>query len=182
LIAQKSDSFSPLSENQTVLKVCPLQKRGISVIIKRKKKQGVLPKGVEPLDKKKKVDQTVRRETLYITAVVLILSVLMQAVFLIIRQWDYTVLLGNLLGGGVAVLNFFLMGLTVQKATSEDEKRAKTVMHTSQVARTFAMFGVAVLGALLDCFNIAAVLIPLFFPSISVLLRPLFSKRKAAEK
>ena len=86
----------------------------------------------------------------------------MQAVFLIIRQWDYTVLLGNLLGGGVAVLNFFLMGLTVQKATTQAEKRATTVM--------------------LDCFNIAAVLIPLFFPSISVLLRPLFSKRKAAEK
>ena len=107
---------------------------------------------------------------------------LMQAVFLIIKQWDYTVLLGNLLGGGVAVLNFFLMGLTVQKATGEEEKRARTLMHTSQIVRTFAMFGAAVLGALLDCFNIAAVLIPLFFPSVSVMLRPLFSKRKAAEK
>jgi len=143
LIAQKSDSFSSLSENQTVLKVCPLQKRGISVIIKRKKKQGVLPKGVEPLDKKKKVDGTVRKETIYIAAAVLILSMLMQAVFLIIKRWDYTVLLGNLLGGGVAVLNFFLMGLTVQKATGEEEKRARTLMHTSQIVRTFAMFGVA---------------------------------------
>lgn len=82
------------------------------------------------MEKKKKVDGTVRKETIYIAAAVLILSMLMQAVFLIIKRWDYTVLLGNLLGGGVAVLNFFLMGLTVQKATSEDEKRAKTVMHT----------------------------------------------------
>ena len=72
------------------------------------------------MEKKKKVDGTVRKETIYIAAAVLILSMLMQAVFLIIKQWDYTVLLGNLLGGGVAVLNFFLMGLTVQKATSAD--------------------------------------------------------------
>lgn len=173
MIAQKSDSFESLSIAKA---------RNFCYNKKEEKTRRFAPKGVEPLEKKKKVDGTVRKETIYIAAAVLILSMLMQAVFLIIKRWDYTVLLGNLLGGGVAVLNFFLMGLTVQKATSEDEKRAKTVMHTSQVARTFAMFGVAVLGALIDCFNIAAVLIPLFFPSISVLLRPLFSKRKAAEK
>lgn len=145
-------------------------------------KRQLLPKGVEFLEKMKKVSPTVRKETLYIAAFVAVMSVLMQSVFLIIGRWDYTVLLGNLLGGGVAVLNFFLMGITVQKATEKDGKQAKTVMHTSQVVRTFAMFGVAVLGALLDCFNIAAVLIPLFFPSISVMLRPVFGKRKAAEK
>ena len=40
--------------------------------------------------------------------------------------FDYTVILGGLGGGAVAVLNFFLMGLTVQKAAAcEDEGSAR---------------------------------------------------------
>ena len=39
------------------------------------------------------------------------------AVFLIIRQFDYTVLLGAILGFAAAVGNFFLMAFTVQKVT-----------------------------------------------------------------
>lgn len=54
----------------------------------------------------KKVDKTVLRETGYIALFVILLSVLMQAVFLIIGKWDYTVLLGNLLSAA-AVGNFF---------------------------------------------------------------------------
>ena len=41
----------------------------------------------------KKVDPVVMKETRYIAITVLILSALMQAVFLIIGQWNYTVLL-----------------------------------------------------------------------------------------
>ena len=55
----------------------------------------------------------------------------MQAVFLIIRMWDYTVILGNLLGAAVNVLNFFLMALTVQKAVEKEEKEAKQTMKLS---------------------------------------------------
>ncbi len=71
-----------------------------------------------------KIDATVRRETIYIAVWVGILSLLMEAVFLIIGKWDYTVLLGNLLSGAVAVGNFFLMGYTVQKAVDHEQKRA----------------------------------------------------------
>ncbi len=46
-----------------------------------------------------KIDAIVRRETIYIAVWVGILSLLMEAVFLIIGKWDYTVLLGNLLSG-----------------------------------------------------------------------------------
>ena len=70
----------------------------------------------------KKIDPTVLKETKYIALWVLIFSALMQAVFLVLRAWDYTVLLGNLLGGGVAVLNFLLMGITVQNALQKEEK------------------------------------------------------------
>lgn len=51
-----------------------------------------------------KIDAIVRRETIYIAVWVGILSLLMEAVFLIIGKWDYTVLLGNLLSGAVVQL------------------------------------------------------------------------------
>ena len=54
------------------------------------------------------MDPAVKKETGYITVWVLLLSLLMEAVFLIIRQWDLSVLFGNLGGAVLAVLNFFL--------------------------------------------------------------------------
>ena len=123
-----------------------------------------------------KIDKTVKRETLYIAAVTGILSVLMQAVFLVAGWWDYTVLTGNLLGGGVAVLNFFLMGLSVQTAVTKEEKDAATFMKGSQALRNAMVLVAGVLGAALAVFNIWATLIPLFFPTIGVRVRPLIGK------
>ena len=58
-----------------------------------------------------KIDPTVKKETLFVGGVTLILSMLMQSVFLIIGRWDLSVLFGNLLGGVIGVLNFFFLGL-----------------------------------------------------------------------
>lgn len=129
-----------------------------------------------------KVDETVKRETLYITIFTLVLSVLMQAVFLVLRKWDYTVLLGNILGGGMAILNFFLMGLTVQSAVMDDEKKAKNRMKLSQSGRLLLLFGAAAVGVLAPCFHYIAVLLPLFFPRIAVAFRPLVDKRRKREQ
>ena len=120
------------------------------------------------------VNKTVRQETLYIAAWVLVLSVLMQAVFLMGGWWDLTVLFGNLLGGSAAVGNFFLMGLTVQKSVEKDEKEAKQAMRASQGLRILMLLVVALLGATLPCFSLWATIIPLFFPRFAVMLRPLF--------
>ena len=107
----------------------------------------------------------------------LIFSALMQSVFLIIGKWDITVLFGNILGGGAAVLNFFLMGLGVQKALGKEQKEAANVMKLSQSARLFMMFIVALIGYLVPVFNLLAVVIPFIFPRIAVMLRPLFNKK-----
>ncbi len=129
-----------------------------------------------------KLDATVKKETRYIAAVTVILSVLMQAVFLVLgaflpaAKWDYTVLLGNILGGGVAVLNFLGLGITVQKAIEKDEKDAKSMMRASQSIRTFLMFGIAVLGLVIGCFNAVATIVPLFFPRIAIMFKPIFEK------
>ena len=58
----------------------------------------------------KKIDPTVKKETLYIALFTLAASVLMEIVFLIVGYWSYRVILGNLLGFTAGVLNFFLMG------------------------------------------------------------------------
>lgn len=126
----------------------------------------------------KKTDRTVLKETKYIAAWVIILSVVMEAVFLIIGIWDYKVLLGNIFGGAVAVLNFLLMGMTVQKAVMTNEKDASASMKLSQALRNLMLLIAAVLAITLPIFNGAAAIIPLFFPRIAIAFVP-FRDRKA---
>lgn len=133
----------------------------------------------EASDVLKKVDETVKQETFFIAFSAIILSMLMEAVFLILKKWDYTVLLGNILGGGATVLNFFLLGLTVQKAVTKDEKDAKNLMAFSQKMRLLMLFIVVLIGALVPCFNIFATLIPLLFTRIALIFRPMIGRKNA---
>lgn len=125
----------------------------------------------------KKVDPTVKRETCYIAGFVLALSAVMELVFALLGAWNITVLLGNLLGGFAAVLNFFLMGLTIQSALGMEEKDAKNRMKASQSMRMLMLLGFCVIGGVAPCFNLYAALIPLVFPRIAVGLRPMFDKK-----
>ena len=129
----------------------------------------------------KKIDKIVLRETKYIALWTVIFSVIMQAMFLIIGKWDVTVLLGNLLGGVAVILNFFLMGITVQKAVSKEEKEAKSLMRTSQTARLFMMFLFVVIGVTAPIFNTWSSIIPLVFPRIAMALKPIADKRSLNE-
>ena len=126
----------------------------------------------------KNVDPTVIKETRFVAAVVLILSALMQAVFLILGKWDYTVALGNLLGAALAVGNFFLMGLTVQTVVGLSENDMKKKVQRSQQLRLVMMLAVCVIGAALPCFHTITVLIPQLFPRIGVSIRGLTLKEK----
>ena len=91
-------------------------------------------------------------------------------------------LLGNLLGAGGAVLNFFLMGLTVQQAVNEDEKQAFSRIKLSQMLRLLMLFVVAVLGVCPPCFEMWAVLIPLFFPRLIIPVLQYAARRKEEKK
>lgn len=126
-----------------------------------------------------RIDETVKKETAYIAVWVLLLSVLTQAVFLIIGKWDYTVLLGNLLSGSAAVLNFFLMGISLQKALGKEEKDAQNTMKLSRTYRNLFLLVVTVLGVTLPWFNLWTVLIPLLFPRIAIVFRPLFDHKQS---
>ena len=129
-----------------------------------------------------KIDKIVWKETKYIAAWVLIFSAILQAVFLVIGKWDYTVLLGNLLSGVASLANFLAMGIAVQKAIQKDEKEAKQAMRASAAFRTFCMFVILVIGVLAPCFHLLALIIPLCFPRIAISMRPLWDKQKPSEK
>ena len=117
-----------------------------------------------------KIDDTVRRETVYIAVWVLILSVIMQAVFLVVGQWKIGVLLSNVLSATAAIANFLIMGITIQKAVDKEQKDAAQMMKFSQTARLFMQFALAAVGVLF--FNPIASVVPLFFPRIAVAFRP----------
>ena len=118
-----------------------------------------------------KVDKTVKKETLYVACFSVVLSMLMQSVFLIIGQWHYSVILGNLWGFAAAVLNFFLLGLTVQKAVTKEPEEAKKLIKLSHTLRNMLILIVAVIGIVVPFFNTWASIIPLLFPRISILFR-----------
>lgn len=124
----------------------------------------------------KKIESVIKKETVYIALWTLVLSVLMQAVFLVVGKWDFKVITGNLLGGGAAVLNFFLMCLGVQSAVEKDERDAKSMIRMSQSLRMFLLLAIAAFGAAFPFFNTWAVLISLFFPRIAIVFRPRFNK------
>lgn len=124
-----------------------------------------------------KIDKTVKKETVYIMSFVIIFSMLMESVYLIVRHWDYTVLLGNLLGIAAAVLNFLLMGITVQKAVLLDEDAAKTKVKLSQSLRMLMLIAFAAVACIFKCFNIVPFAITLLFPRIAIMFRPYFDKK-----
>lgn len=125
-----------------------------------------------------KIDKTVIKETIYIAVFTLILSMLMESVFLIIHKWDYTILLGNILGYVAVVLNFFLMGLTVQKAVNLSQEDAKTRVKFSQMMRLFMLAAFALVAGISEHFSLIAFVIPLIFPRIAIFFRPYFDKKK----
>lgn len=124
------------------------------------------------------VDPVIKKETKFIAYVVLILSALMQAVYLIIGHWNYTVLLGNVLGGGAGILNFFLMGLGLQSALDkEDSKGAKTTVSFSHTYRNLMMLAVLAIAYFVPVFDIIPTIIALFFATLGVYTKVFIIKK-----
>lgn len=121
-----------------------------------------------------RLDPASRKETGYVALWVAAAILPVQAAFLLLGQWDYTVLLGSLLGSVTAAGNFLLLCLTVQKAVDKDKKDAARLIQLSQSGRLL-MQGVALIlaGALPGVFNLWAAIIPLVIPTFAVRIRHL---------
>jgi len=124
----------------------------------------------------RKIDPAVSKETKYIALVTLLLGVLQQAVFLIIGKWSFSVLFGGIYGWAVALANFFLMCLSIQKAVSQDEKDAKGTMKFSQSMRFLGLFLMALFAYLIPFCNTIAAVLPYLFPRIAIFLSPFLRK------
>ena len=89
------------------------------------------------------VQPAVKKETKRIIKITIVGLILMWILFAVLHfampdkvPLDYTVFLGGIGGGAVAVLNFFLMGLAVQKAASaSDEGTARMKLKASYSQR-----------------------------------------------
>lgn len=124
----------------------------------------------------KKVQPAVKKETLRVagfTAAGVILMWVLFGVFHLIQPeavpFDYTVFLGGIGGGIVAVLNFFLMGLTVQSvAAAPDEDTARTKMKASYTQRLMLQMLWVIVAIVAPCFQFVAGIAPLLFPSLGI--------------
>jgi len=93
--------------------------------------------------------------------------------------FDYTVILGGLAGGGIAVLNFFLMGLTVQKiASTSDEDAARMKMKASYSQRLMLQILWIIVAIAAPCFQFVAGIAPLLFPSLGIKAMAITGKNK----
>ena len=130
------------------------------------------------------VAPAVRKETKRVAVITAIGVVIMLAVFAVLHftmgdkvPFDYRVILGGICGGAVAVLNFFLMGLTVQKvADTEDEGMARQMMKASYTRRMLLQIGWMILAIMAPCFQFAAGLVPLLFPSLGLKILSVMGK------
>ena len=118
---------------------------------------------------KERIQPAVRKETEHVMVYTAVGVAAMWCVFLILHlvlpkkvPFDYTVILGGLFGGAVAVLNFFLMGMAVQKAAAEtEEAAAKRWIQASYSQRNMMQ---------MPCFQFVAGILPLLIPGTAIKL------------
>jgi membrane protein required for beta-lactamase induction len=128
-----------------------------------------------------KIDPVIKRETLFVAAGAAVLATLEQAVFLCLHKWWLGVLFSTLLVGGVGVLHFFLLGLTVQHVMKiEGDAERRQFMKMSQMLRMLLPTAAVIVGALIpSAFDFWALLPPLLFTRLTLLVRGILLGRQA---
>lgn len=129
-----------------------------------------------------RIQPAVKKETVHIGLGTALGSILMILVFFLLHQvlpgavpFDYRVVLSAALGTAVAVVNFFLMGLMVQKVTEQqDQSQAMQRLRVSYRYRTMLQLAWAVAALAAPCFNGVAGIIPLFLPGLMIKAMSIF--------
>ena len=126
----------------------------------------------------------VKKETQKVVIYTVVGVILMWIVLFLLRPampdkivFDYTTILAGIIGGGVAILNFFLMGISVQNiAATEDQDLAKKKMKTSYSQRMALQLIWVVIAIAAPCFYFVAGILPLLFPSLGIKLMAVIKK------
>lgn len=100
--------------------------------------------------------------------------------FAMLHAFDRTVLLGGIVGGLLATLNFFAMSIAAiiasEKAIHQDVKGGKNTLKISQTGRLVAMAVVLIIFAKSGYCNLIALVLPLVFTRPVLTLREFFRK------
>ena len=130
------------------------------------------------------VQPAVKKETKRVVMITGAGVILMWILFAILHftmpdkvPFDYTVIVGGIGGGVIAVLNFFLMGLAVQKAASAtDEGTARMKLKASYSQRFMMMILWVIVAIVAPCFQFVAGIAPLLFPGTGLKFVGIFHK------
>ena len=115
-----------------------------------------------------KLQPATLKEVKRISTGVLLGSGIMVLVWSLVSGFDWSVLLGALLGSAAAIGNFLYLGISVQKAAAADETKAKLIMRSSYTTRMLLSVVVMILGFAVPIFQWMAVVIPLFLPRLTI--------------
>lgn len=97
--------------------------------------------------------------------------------------FDYTLLVGGVWGNIAGVGNFWLMGITAEKAVRRrDPKAAQSYMNTMYCIRYLGLFLVMTAAAVLPFVNVVTAAVPLFFPRIIITIKALWEERSRRSK
>ena len=126
----------------------------------------------------------VKKETIKVTIYTIVGVILMWVLLAVLHPtnpekilFDYTAILGGIVGGAVAIVNFILMGLSVQNiAATEDEDLAKKKMKTSYTQRMALQMIWIIIAIAAPCFYFVAGILPLLFPSLGIKLTSVLNK------
>lgn len=138
-----------------------------------------------------KPDSAVRRETARVAAGVFALVAVMLAVYAIIGKFSVPALLGGVYTGLLTVVNFFIMGMTVQGITNRAAEKARTEQEIAELTlemknrmklsynlRMIALFALLVAGISVFKFDPIATILPILFPTIVIRVLQIMEARR----
>lgn len=128
-----------------------------------------------------KPQETVLRETKRIAVGVFSMLAIMLIVYAALGRFSLAVVLGGLIGALYAVLNFLLLGMTVQKVADmreENEELARMQMKSSYNMRMVIMILLIVVAFALPFVDGLACMIPMLFPRLTIFVLQLTGKIK----
>lgn len=116
-----------------------------------------------------KPQQSIVKETKRIAVGTVIMLVVMLAVYAVLGKFTVGVLIGGLLGSAYAIFNFFMLGMTLQKAASmTDQQMAHMKVRSSYSTRMIGMLILAVVAFALPFVEGIPCLIALLFPRATI--------------
>lgn len=116
-----------------------------------------------------KPQQSIVKETKRIAVGTVIMLVMMLAVYAVLGKFTVGVLIGGLLGSAYAIFNFFMLGMTLQKAASmTDQQMAHMKVRSSYSTRMIGMLILAVVAFVLPFVEGIPCLIALLFPRATI--------------